>query len=263
LDLRPKQTSFGPAVRISRQRSPCFSPFARSALPRSDLRPSLSWTRPWSHRRLPSSPAARYGPPDAHRPPSRQRRTEVQMKAAGQNEMEEHEECGGRLRCPSMPTSLALKRRGGRPSTPKGVALARLTATHHDAEGAAMSADQGRRTVAGRCSGVGLREKAGLLGPGSGCEQGYGRGCESHVRTNSALHGGWRRPPAADHPQSPLTLNMSGDWWWSAAGGLVFGGGPSWGGRGAVAGPGGTGERGASKPGRNQGAFRLVSGWWW
>ena len=36
------------------------------------------------------------------------------MKAAGQIESEEHEECGGRLRCPLPPTSLALKRRGGR-----------------------------------------------------------------------------------------------------------------------------------------------------
>jgi hypothetical protein len=207
-----------------------------------------------------------HGPPDAHRPPSRQRRTEVQMKAAGQIESEEHEECGGRLRCPSMPTSLALKRRGGRPSTPKGVALARLTATRHDAEEAAMSADQGRRTVAGGCSGVGFREKAGLVGPGFGCGQGYGRGCESHVHPNLALRGGWRRPPAADHPQSPLTLNMSGDWWWSAAGGLVFSGGPSWCGRGAAAGPGGTGERGGDRgeprPGRNVCAFRLVGGWW-
>ena len=188
------------------------------------------------------------------------------MKAAGQIESEGHEDCGGRLRCPSMPTSLALKRRVGRPSTPKGVArLARLTATRHDTEEAAMSADQGRRTVAGGCSGVGFREKAGLVGPGFGCGQGYGRGCESHVRTNLALRCGWRRPPAADHPQSPLTLNMSGDWWWSAAGGLGFAGGPSWCGRGVVAGPDGNREgtvercwgRGEPKPGRNVCAFRL------
>ena len=132
------------------------------------------------------------------------------MKAAGQNESEGLKGCGGRLRCPSMPTSLALKRRGGRPSTPKGVALTRLTAARHDAEGAAMSADQGRRTVAGGCSGVGFREKAGLVGPGFGCGQGYGRGCESHVRTNLALRCGWRRPPAARPP--PITIDTQHEW---------------------------------------------------
>jgi len=266
LDLRPKQTSSGPqsdscasALFVSRP----FRAAHDRALTSARRRLGLGHGRIGG---LPSSPPARYGPPDAHRPLSRQRRTEVQMKAAGQIESEGRGDCGGRLECPFLPTSLALKRRGGRPSTPKGVArFARLPAARHDTEEAAMSADQGRRTVAGRCSGVGLREKAGLLGPGSGCEQGYGRGCESHVHTNSALHGGWRRPPAADHPQSPLTLNMSGDWWWSAAGGLVFGGGPSWCGRGVAAGPGGTGERcgdrGEPRPGRNEGAFRLVSGW--
>ena len=184
MDLRPKQTSFGPAVRFSRQRSLCFSLFSRSALPRPDLPPSLSWTRPSSHRRLPSSPPARYGPPDAHRPPSRQRRTEVQMKAAGQIESEEYEECGRRLRCPSMPTRLALKRRGGRPSTPKGVArCARLTAARHDTEEAAMSADW----TSGRASGVdcgvdGAMNRASTPVLASRC------GCG--------------RPPAADHAPS-------------------------------------------------------------
>ena len=191
MDLRPKQTSFGPAVRISRQRSPCFSPFARSALPRSDLRPSLSWTRPWSHRRLPSSPAARYGPPDAHRPPSRQRRTEVQMKAAGQIESEGREDCGGRLRCPSMPTSLALKRRVGRPSTPKGVGrCAPLTAARHDTEEAAMSADW----TSGRASGV----NCGVDGA-----------MDRAFTPVLALRCGCGRPPAADHAPSRSKMDHS------------------------------------------------------
>jgi hypothetical protein len=86
---------------------------------------------------------------DRHRPSDR--RTEVQMKAAGQTESEGREDFGGRLRCPSMPTSLALKRRVGRPSTPKGVGrCALLTATRHDTEEAAMSADW----TSGRASGV-------------------------------------------------------------------------------------------------------------
>ena len=184
MDLRPKQTSFGPAVRFLRQRPLCFSLFSRSASPRSDLRPSLSWTRPWSHRRLSSSPTARYGPPDAHRPPSRQRRTEVQMKAAGQIESEGSKGCGGRLRCPSMPTSLALKRRGGRPSTPKGVArFARLTATRHDAEGAAMSADW----TSGRASGV---------------DCGVDGAMDRAFTPVLAWRCGCGRPPAADHAPS-------------------------------------------------------------
>jgi hypothetical protein len=194
------------------------------------------------------------------------------MKAAGRNELEGREVCGGRLGHPFLPTCLALKRRVERPSTPKGVGrYAPLTAARHDTKHAAMSADQEWRAVAGGSAGMGFGETAGLAGPGSGCGQGYGQGCELHVRTNLALRCGWRRPPAADHPQSPLTLNMSGDWWWSAAGGLVFGGGPSWCGRGLAVGAGGnregTGERcgagrGGPKLGRNECALRLVGGWW-
>jgi hypothetical protein len=209
--------------------------------------------------------AARF---DAQRPPSRQRRTEVQMQAAGQNELEGRELLAERLGHPFLPTCPPLKRRVERPSTPKGVGrVAPLTATRHDAKSAGMSADQGRHSVAGE----GFGETAGLAGPGSGYGQGYGQGCELHVRTNLALRCGWRRPPAADHPQSPLTLNMSGNWWWSAAGGLVFGGGPSWCGRGLAAGAGGDREgsgecggwgRGEPKLGRNECVLRLVGGWW-
>jgi len=164
------------------------------------------------------------------------------MKAANRNES------GGRGGVALPPTYLSAKRSAARPSTPKGVGrVAPLTA--------------GRR-----CAELLVRSGQWITAKDSGCGQGYGRGCESSVRTNSALHCGWWRPPAADHPQSPLTLNMSGDWWWSAAGGLVFGGGPSWCGRGVAAGPNGIGERcgdrGEPKPGRNEDAFRLVGGWW-
>lgn len=105
------------------------------------------------------------------------------MKAAGQIESEGREDWGGRLRCSSMPTSLALKRRGGRPSTPKGVALARLTATRHDAEGAAMSADW----TSGRASGV---------------DCGVDGAMDRAFTPVLAWRCGCERPPAADHAPS-------------------------------------------------------------
>lgn len=106
------------------------------------------------------------------------------MKAAGQIESEGHEECGGRLRCPSLPTSLALKRRVGRPSTPKGVGrCAPLTATRHDTEEAAMSADW----TSGRASGVDCDVDGAM---------------DRAFTPVLALRCSCGRPPAADHAPS-------------------------------------------------------------
>jgi len=154
---------------------------------------------------------------------------------------------------PSPTTWLQKERREDRPSTPKGVGReAPLTAGPRGAENAVRSA--GKDTTKATC--------------GGGRECGRTRG--SSVHSNSALQCGWRRPPAADHPQSPLTLNMSGNWWWSAAGGLRLAGGPSCCGRGVVAGAVGVESWGGcvgggdfeTKPGRFGYVLRLGFGWW-
>ncbi len=153
----------------------------------------------------------------------------------------------------SPTTWLQKKRSEDRPSTPKGVGReAPLTAEPRGAENAVRSA--GKDTTRATC--------------GGGRECGRTRG--SGVHSNSALQSGWRRPPAADHPQSPLTLNMSGNWWWSAAGGLRLAGGPSCCGRGVAAGwmgVRGCGDRASggdfeTKPGRFGYVLRLGFGWW-
>ncbi len=151
---------------------------------------------------------------------------------------------------PSLPTWLPEKRREDRLSTPKGVGReAPLTADPRGAKSLARSAE--KDTTRATCGG----------GPECGRTRGSG------VHSNSALRCGWRRPPAADHPQSPLTLNMSGDWWWSAAGGLGLTGGPSCCGRGVAAGWAGVrggvgGGKSETKPGRFGYVLRLAGGWW-
>lgn len=154
----------------------------------------------------------------------------------------------------SPTTWLQKKRSDDRPSTPKGVGRkAPLTAGPRGAKNAVRSA--------------GIKHDTDPLrgGPRYGRDPGLG------VRLDLALRCGWRRPPAADHPQSPLTLNMSGNWWWSAAGGLGLAGerggcgrglaGSGWVEGGMCGGCGGGGKLG-TKPGRFGYELRLESGWW-
>lgn len=154
---------------------------------------------------------------------------------------------------PSLTTWLQKKRSENRPSTPKGVGReAPLTAGSRGAKNAVRSA------------GITTTRTNVWSGRGRGRNRGLG------VHSDLALRCGWRRPPAADHPQSPLTLNMSGNWWWSAAGGLGLAGGPGGSGRGP-AGSGrvgsgvGMGVRGrkylGTKQGRCGGWLRLGCGW--
>ena len=149
----------------------------------------------------------------------------------------------------SPTTWLQKKRSDTRPSTPKGVGReAPLTVGSRGAENAVRSA--GRTTT----------ETALWSGRGRGRTRGSG------VHSDLALRCGWRRPPAADHPQSPLTLNMSGDWWWSAAGGLGLAGGLGGSGRGLAGGGRGgpevrEGKYLGTKQGRCGGRLRLGLRW--
>jgi hypothetical protein len=165
------------------------------------------------------------------------------MKAAGQIESEGREDCEGRLRCPSMPTSLALKRRVGRPSTPKGVGrYAPLTATRHDTEEAAMSADW----TSGRASGV---------------DCGVDGAMDRAFTPVLALRCGCGRPPAADHAPSRSKNGsfvngrgrLPGDlgWWGTETGADAVGGSSEarW--------IPGTGRLAATGLGRNVGTLRL------
>src|SRR3954470_17472905 len=158
---------------------------------------------------------------------------------------------------PSSPTYLQAERSTQRPSTPKGVGrVAPLTAAGRGAK---------------------------LLG-----RSGQGSGCGTSTATSRGANGAavkganlasaaiWLGvavegvPRQLTTPNNHWTLNMSGDWWWSAAGGLMWLGSREGCGGEIAAGSGTVGERTEgcrgggwkTKQGRNGVGLRLVAGWW-
>lgn len=172
----------------------------------------------------------------------------------GAQEMQAH----GMGVSPSRPTYLQAERSDQRPSTPKGVGrVAPLTAAGRGANvlgrWAGLESGDGTPSAASRGANKGAAKGANLA--------------SAAIWLGVAVEG---VPRQLTTPNHHWTLNMSGDWWWSAAGGLVWVASREDCGSEIAAGAGTVGERAGgcrggswkTKQGRNEGGLRLVNGWW-
>src|SRR3954470_20015512 len=174
----------------------------------------------------------------------------------GAQEMQAH----GTGANPSRPTYLQAERSAQRPSTPKGVGrYAPLTAAGRGAE------------VLGRWAGLesGGTPSAARRGTDEAAVKGANL-ASAAIWLGVAVEG---VPRQLTTPNHHWTLNMSGDWWWSAAGGLMWLGSRAGCGGEIAAGSGTVGERTEGCQGcrgggwktkreRNEVGLRLVSRWW-